>query len=95
MVEETSVRGFTKKIILIVYIKFNFSLIAYYIISEELENWANRYSIHKKSYKLKIVNKIIKLTFKDANHYSFFCLTWNPMPFSECFQFEIIEPMKN
>lgn len=77
------------------YVRFRFSIIAYFLIEEELEMWAEKYNIHKKSYKLKMINDVIKLTFKDNNLYSFFCLTWQPQAPCEYLEFDIIEPMKN
>ena len=77
------------------YVRFRVSIIAYFLIEEELEMWAEKYNIHKKSYKLKMINDVIKLTFKNNNLYSFFCLTWQPHALCEYLQFDIIEPMKN
>jgi hypothetical protein len=63
-------------------------------IEKELSLWSIRYEI---TYKSKLFKGVKRVTFEQDEHYSFFTLTWNPVPTdlpSKYYSYRLVEPMK-
>lgn len=56
-------------------------------IRKELVNWSIKYGIQ---YKEKIIKNVVKVTFSNPEHYTFFGLTWD----HSAAQCRLVEPMK-
>lgn len=59
------------------------------LIRRQLVEWSVKYNI---PYKEKLVKNSLKVTFEDAENYTFFGLTWEPKTYSAS-RYRLVEPM--
>jgi hypothetical protein len=72
------------------YIEFDVKHIYLPTLIKELDNW---YYTHQIQFHIKKMNYKLKVTFAEPEHYTFFCLTWNPKSVNTR-EYKLIEPMK-
>jgi hypothetical protein len=72
------------------YLEFALDEIYYPTLVHELTRWSQKHSVE---YHVKVVKNKAKITFKNPEFYTSFCLSWNPKSI-HYEKYKLIEPMK-
>lgn len=72
------------------YIEFDVKEIYLPTVIQELNRWFEQHQIQ---FHIKQINHKLKITFSNPEHYTYFCLTWDPLSVITK-NYRLIEPMK-